>query len=83
MIDIEDIMSSLILSDGLDIYEALESVHKIIISSDSFSDCWLINIIDYDDITRTAEVVQDYEVIDIKRWFIAQGVEREIIKVKK
>lgn len=82
MIDIDEIMSSLQLNDGLDIYEALESVLKITIVNDGSSDLWLINIIDYDDVVRTAEVIQDYEATDIKRWFVTQGVEREIIKIK-
>ena len=82
MLDLDDVMSSLELSDGLDIYEVLESVLRIVIEADDLDDNWLITFTDYDDEVRMATVTQDYEVIDIKRWFITQGIEREVIKVK-
>lgn len=82
MIDIDDAMANLTLSDDTDIYDALEIVMRIIITSEDLDDSWLVTLIDYDDVARYFNVSQDYTALEIKRWFIEQGVERENIKIR-
>ena len=82
MIDIDDMMANLTLSDDTDIYDALEIVMRIIITSEDLDDSWLVTLVDYDDVSRYINVSQDYTALEIKRWFVEQGVERENIKIR-